>query len=453
MMTSGNFMKKTIIFIALTFCINYAQAQWQEITKYGQVRDFLYIDSNLQYVWGDTNYIVENGQIRMVADFGFKKKNGDIWTPDQADFVKGTRIGYKFKIYSDPARLEVLRTIDGGINWSTFADHTFPDYESLWMIPIAIDSEAVYFEGRYYSFKPIPGDYPLPFIKIKKNNKIDIIYPKVFYKGNWVKTDTAGANILTDLYFFDSLYGIGFLHGPNSMIKTGWVRTFDGGNNFFYLDSVMDKSNGKILPVTKAILYTIDQYSISNSSDSGFTWNWIKRNKNINNHLDTLFSGLSISNDQIFYLKGNIFTSPNQTVSYVYHKNLVNPYFDSVEVKPVKYIECFDNARCYMYGDHFYINNNPIEHPLSDKEILEKQDIKPKLIYYADQIELFFPPNEQNNQFQLMLYDMSGKLLLTTQIPKQTQNYELRLNESLPQGIYIISLRSNNGAYSLKFIK
>ena len=120
-------MKKTLILISLSLSLSYAQAQWQEITKYGPVKDFLYIDSNLQYIWGDTNYIVENGQARIVADFGFKKNYRGQYLDEQADFVTGTRIGFKkIRNESELGSLDVYKTIDGGITWNQFAYFNYP---------------------------------------------------------------------------------------------------------------------------------------------------------------------------------------------------------------------------------------------------------------------------------------------------------------------------------------
>ena len=442
-------MKKTLIFIALSFCLSYARAQWQEITQYGPVKDFLYINDKLMYIWGDTNYIVENGQARMVADFGFEKNynyNSDIYTPQKpADFVKGTLIGFMRKLNSsEPGSLDIYKTVDGGITWNKFAYYNFPD-SMIWVTTMAIDSETVYFQGIYQEIQ-IPSGGILPLIKIKKNIKIEYFYPKVENGNVWNKS------VVGAMYFFDASYGLG-ISSPFPYNKHYLVRTFNGGRNFIILDSnYYNDHRGEIIAIDKKIILLREAYNLSISTDSGMTWKLINKIKYISNKVDTLITGATVINEDLFYLRENIYSNSSKpTISILYHKKLSDLLFDSVMIKPTQFIECYDNNRCFIYNPYFYQNFNPIVHPLSDKELSKKLDINPKLLYNSDHIELDFPSNAQSEQFQLMLYDMSGKLILTDNITKHTENYKLNLNESLPQGIYIINLKSNSQVFSLKF--
>lgn len=443
-----NFIKKVLLLISLAFCISYAQAQWQEITQYGPVKDFLYINDNLMYIWADVNYRVENDQARNLADFGFEKKSYEIHIINEADFIKGTMIGFKEEIGPGIGNLNVFRTMDGGISWFKFGNINFPDYR-IWVTPIAIDSETVYFEGKYMDLTKPPMESSLPLIKMKKNNNIKFIDPQVRGKESW------GNSTVHGMYFFDSLYGLGFSQHQSST-KYFLVRTTDGGKNFTVLDSdYFAKNNAPFFPASKKIMLVWDPYNISITSDSGFTWKKLIELTNNSLSTDTIITGLTLIKNNIFYIRQNkYYNVSNPTVSILYHKKIEDVEFDSIFIKPTQCIECYDTNRCFMYSTTFYKNILPTHKPLSNQEkSFEKHDIKPKLIYHPDHIELVFPTSIQNNPYQLSLYDMSGKLVLTGNIPKQTGNYELGLNENLPQGMYIISLRSKGEVFSLKFIK
>jgi hypothetical protein len=443
-------MKKTLIFIALSFCLSYARAQWQEITQYGPVNDFLYINDKLMYIWGDTNYIVENGQARIVDDFGFEKIHGDIYTPSRpADFINGKKIGFMWKKNdSKPGSLDVYKTIDGGISWQNFAYFNYPN-NLIWVSPIAIDSESVFFQGWCRNLIN-STEGALPLIKISKNNKLESFYPKVKFGEYWRSNV-----VVKDMYFFDSLYGIATIGPSPNSEKNSIVRTYNGGRNFNILDSnYYNENGGEVIAINKKIIIMMAPYSLSISTDSGMNWKSIKKIKYKSPKTDTLATGATIIKGDLFYIRENIlYNSKHPTISILYHKRLTDELIDSVIIKPAQFIECYDSNKCFMYYTTFYQNLLPIVHPLSDKDISIKQDIMPKILYNKDNIELVFPSTAQNNQFQIMLYDMSGKLILTENIPKQTENYKLRLNESLPQGIYIIGLRSNSQFFSLKFFK
>jgi hypothetical protein len=440
-------MKKYILLHILILVAYCTFAQWQEITQYGPVKDFLYIDSNLQYIWGDTNYIVENGQARMVADFGFNKKNGYIYTYKQADFIKGTRIGFMSKrIGSDLGSLDVYRTIDGGKSWNKFAYYNFPDYY-IWVMPVAIDSGTVLFEGLFQDLKNPNNTGALPFIKIQNNNKIEMINSKVEVNGNWVTIP--GINYL---YFFDSLYGLGIL-GPSSYIdNSSIVITKNGGRNYQILDSsFFNKHWGEIIPINKKVLLLLEEYNISISNDSGRTWKIMNNIKYIDDNTDTLFTMATVINEQLFYLRENLyFNFKNPTISILYHKKLMDTFTDSVIMKPSQIIDCYNNNRCYMYNTTFYQNLFPVDHPLSDKENIIRDVNKPKIIYYPDHLELDIPSSAQNEKYQITLFDMSGKQIFTEIIPYQTAKFELKLDENLTQGVYILNLKSTSHAYSLK---
>jgi hypothetical protein len=386
----------------------------------------------------------------MVADFGFKKNYRGQYFDEQADFVTGTRIGFKkIRNESELGSLDVYKTIDGGITWNQFAYFNYPNY-FLYVAPSAIYNETVYFQGWHIRWQYPDSIGVFPLMKIKKHNQIDSIFPKVEIGGI-----TYSEILLQNIHFLDSVYGLVVL-GPSAVANKYFIlRTTNGGRNFNILDSTHYNSlSGELIAINKKTLLIRGGYNLSISTDSGLTWKLITKVKIVNSKTDTLITGAAYINGDIFYLKENkLYNSSNPTISILYHKKLTDSFFDSIIIKPTEHIECYDNNRCYMYGQTFYQNFNPITYPLSEKEIIKKQDEKPKLIYYADQIELLLPSSEQNNQFQLMLFDMSGKLIFTDNIPNQSANYKLRLTDSLPQGLYILRLCDNKKVFCLKFLR
>jgi hypothetical protein len=444
-------MKKTLILI-LIFCASFAKAQWQEITDYGKVKDFLYIDENLWYVWGDTNYIVENGKARAVADFGFYKKDANKkYLDNQADFVKGTRIGFKFLInYSNIGSLDVYRTTDGGITWKIFTQRNFPNYEII-CIPTAIDSVTVIFEGVYRDLNK-QDFYDLPLMKFANKAQFEFIYSKVHIPG---KVTDGHFSVLKEIFFIDSLYGIKVLE-PNAISnKYNIIRTTDGGRNFYVIDSIYyNQFGGELIQINKKILLMNAPWNLLISTDSGLTWASIRNLTYTSGKTDTLITNATIIKDNVLYLRENKnFNYGNPTISILYSIKINNTSLDSVIIKPTQNIICYETNTCYMYKTSFYRNIDPVQYPLSDKELKYTLSNKPQLLYGSENFELTFPNTTQNNQYQLLIYDLSGKLILKENIPNQLKNYEFKLNDNLSQGLYVINLRSNTEVFSFKLFK
>jgi hypothetical protein len=434
-------MKKLIILFAFAMTLNNVIAQWQEITKYGPVKDFLYINENLQYIWGDTNYIVENGKDRVVSYFGFSKMHYDIYALDAAVFVPNTLIGFKRAwtgLTSDQS-LKIYRTLDGGKTWDIFYNKICPD-TLIYGYLMPFNSNEVLFNGEFWVLSQHSrGIFPLTHIR---NNLIEFkdIY---FYK------DSTRYKIIPN--FIDSLYAIAWAGDKY------FIRTKNNCKTWEILDSnkITNLTGIEFKIRNKKFLLSVGLTYILITSDSGRTWVTADTISKFDSFKDTLFwSADFIDSITIIYLAG---VKRGEKMKLL-KKDLINEFKDSTLVKQSKIIDCF-GEKGYIYNNYltsdsrnFYQNENIIDHPLSENEILELPEEKNRAYFSGNDLIINLLIDE-NTQYNLFLFDYTGKLIYETKINNNAGNVQVNTGTVLPKGVYIISFSNKAKRYNYKLFR
>jgi hypothetical protein len=435
-------MKKLIFLFALALTINNVFAQWQEITKYGPVTDFLYINKNLQYIRGDTFYRVENGKDIVVPDWGFNKSVIDEYLIENpADFVKGTLIGFKRDTRSgNKNSINIYKTFNGGKTWSFFASRTWAD-TLFYLSVIAVDTQTVFLRGKFFDPKSkMYGDYN--WIKVRKNS-FEIMNLMRFYA--YLPIVLSVEDTLTWYVLGNEL--------PNYYTI---VKTRDGGKswtvtNSDFFSTLPSKNPDKFMFLNNKVILCIGYYNISISNDSGYHWKLIDTANYINGlNQDTVFYALTIVEDMLFYLQSNWY-SKYQKYYILKISDTINKIKKFVTVNKTRNIYAYDSI-CYIYNTTFYLNKDPVNHPLSEKEKSEIPNTKGTAYFSGNDLIIDIPPGENTN-YNLNIYDYTGKLLFESKVNHFNGYIQVSTGVALPQGIYLVNLNSKEKYYNFKLIR
>jgi hypothetical protein len=434
-------MKKLIILLVFAITKSTVFAQWQEITKYGPVKDFLYLNENLQYIHGDTFYRVENGKDIIVPDWGFNNTDkNDFLTEMPADFIKGTLIGFKRKTNALKKNcLDVYKTTDGGKSWKIFASKCWVD-TLFYLAPIALDSETVFFYGKFFDPVTKAWDY-YPWLKVRENSVVTLSWDKFYHR--FAQTI---AVIDTSTWYVTACYS------PIYKI----IMTKDGGNswavmNSTYFNTNINTSPGKFIIINKQTFLCLTSYRLSITIDSGRTWKTIEKSNYYNGRTDTIYSSSLILGKNTLYLKGD-FDNINPTYFLLKGFDSITKEYDSTIIKPARQITGTYDEKCFIFNTAFYKNTDPINHPLSENEKTEKTESKNIAYFSGNNLIINLPPGEDIS-YSLNLFDYTGKLLFETKISQTGDNVQVRTADGLPQGIYIVSLYNKVKRYYYKLLR
>jgi len=433
-------MKKHAIISYLLLLSFWANAQWQEITKYGKVTDFWYITENLQYIKADTSYIVEKGVPRIIPDWGFQKSLfEDYYVVNPADFVKGTLVGFKrVQRWPNDPEVDIYKTRDGGITWEKFAYKDYGD-SGMQVQLIAVDTQTVFLTGWYL----IPPDYNmLPLLKVRKN-KFEVVYSF----GDYIHSSELIAINDTSTWYF-------WKYGPSAN-KMYINKTIDAGKNWVMLDTTYfnyDNFIGELHVRDEGVLLEYETMNISYSIDTGQSWQLIER---IDNPYKSLvIKTATMIGNKVFYIKGS-YNNPDTPCFVLKTFDLVAKTFDSVYInKHALNIESTFDNKCFIFNTTFYQNMEPIQHPLNvdkNENIPKKTD---QIYIYSTGENLDIISKDKNTRNDMLcIYDYTGKLLWSENLPISEGNNVVSLSSKIIPGVYIVTLSNSSYQYTKKLVK